>query len=254
METKARVLYLLRILEQYSDEDHPLSTTELIKMLLEQYGISSHRTTIKADVEVLQAYGVDIDVINSTQNKYYIAGRTFELPELKLLIDAVESSKFITEKKSEALVAKLTSFASKHQAEQLKRNLCPTDRIKPDNEMIYYIVDTINEAINSGKKISFLYFEYNVKKEKKLKNAGNPYVFSPYALIWSGDFYYVVGYSEKHNGIGGFRVDRIAKSPTILEDDIIPKPADFNIADYANRYFKCMAVKNAKLPSVAITV
>ena len=94
METKARVLYLLRILEQYSDEDHPLSTTELIKMLLEQYGISSHRTTIKADVEVLQAYGVDIDVINSTQNKYYIAGRTFELPELKLLIDAVESSKF----------------------------------------------------------------------------------------------------------------------------------------------------------------
>ena len=184
METKARVLYLLRILEQYSDEDHPLSTTELIKMLLEQYGISSHRTTIKADVEVLQAYGVDIDVINSTQNKYYIAGRTFELPELKLLIDAVESS------------------------------------------------------INSGKKISFLYFEYNVKKEKKLKNAGNPYVFSPYALIWSGDFYYVVGYSEKHNGIGGFRVDRIAKSPTILEDDIIPKPADFNIADYAKSVFQ----------------
>lgn len=95
----------------------------------------------------------------------------------------------------------------------------------------------INKA-NSGKKISFLYFEYNVKKEKKLKNAGNPYVFSPYALIWSGDFYYVVGYSEKHNGIGGFRVDRIAKSPTILEDDIIPKPADFNIADYAKSVFQ----------------
>ena len=114
METKARVLFLLRILEQYSDEDHPLSTTELIKMLLEQYGISSHRTTIKADVEVLQAYGVDIDVINSTQNKYYIAGRTFELPELKLLVDAVESSRFISEKKRKGLVTKLYDLASIH--------------------------------------------------------------------------------------------------------------------------------------------
>ena len=237
-ENKARLLYVLKLLEQYSDEEHPLTTMDLISMLMDKYGISTHRITLKTDIEILQSFGVDIEVINSTQNKYYIASRVFELPELKLLIDAVESSKFITEKKSEALVAKLTSFASKHQAEQLKRNLCPTDRIKPDNEMIYYIVDTINEAINSGKKISFLYFEYNVKKEKKLKNDGKPYIFSPYALIWSGDFYYVVGYSDKHNSIGGFRVDRISKSPIILEENITPKPSDFNIADYAKSVFQ----------------
>lgn len=238
MDTKARILYLLRILEQCSDEDHPLTTTELISMLSEQYGISTHRITLKTDIETLQSYGIDIEVINSSQNKYYISGRQFEIPELKLLIDAVESSKFITEKKSEVLVTKLTSLVSEHQAKQLKRNLCTIDRIKPDNELIYYIVDAINEAINTGKKISFLYFEYNVKKEKKLKNDGKPYVLSPYSLIWNGDFYYVVGYSEKHNDVGVFRVDRILKSPNILDKDAVLQPENFNISDYTKSVFQ----------------
>lgn len=236
--TKARLLYVLKLLEQYSDEDHPLTTTDLISMLSEKYGISAHRITLKTDIETLQSYGVDIEVINSSQNKYYIASRQFEIPELKLLIDAVESSKFITEKKSEVLVSKLTSLASEHQAKQLKRNLCTTDRIKPDNELIYYIVDAINEAINTGKKISFLYFEYNVKKEKKLKNDKKPYVVSPFSLVWNGDFYYVVGYSEKHKDIGVFRVDRIYKAPTVLKDDAMPKPKDFKIADYTRSVFQ----------------
>ena len=235
---KARLLYVLRLLEQHSDENHPLSTMDLISMLSEQYGISAHRVTLKTDIETLQSFGVDIEVINSTQNKYYIASRQFEIPELKLLIDAVESSKFITEKKSEVLVSKLTSLASDHQAKLLKRNLCTTDRIKPDNEMIYYIVDAINEAINTGKKISFLYFEYNVKKEKKLKNEGKPYVVSPFSLVWNGDFYYVVGYSEKHSDIGVFRVDRIYKSPIVLSDNAVPEPTDFNIADYTRSVFQ----------------
>lgn len=236
--TKVRLLYLLKLLGQYSDEDHPLTTSDLISMLLEQYGISTHRITLKTDIETLQYFGVDIEVISSSQNKYYIASRQFEIPELKLLIDAVESSKFITEKKSELLVSKLTSLASEHQAKQLKRNLCTTDRIKPDNEMIYYIVDAINEAINTGKKISFLYFEYNVKKEKKLKNNRKPYVVSPYSLVWNGDYYYVVGYSEKHNDVGVFRVDRIYKAPSVLNDNAMPKPDNFNIADYIRSVFQ----------------
>lgn len=237
-ESKARLLYVLKLLEQYSDEEHPLTTVDLLSMLMDQYGISTHRITLKTDIETLQSFGVDIEVINSSQNKYYISSRQFEIPELKLLIDAVESSKFITEKKSEVLVSKLTSLVSKHQAKQLKRNLCTTDRIKPDNELIYYIVDAINEAINTGKKISFLYFEYNVKKEKKLKNGGKPYVLSPYSLIWNGDFYYVVGYSEKHKDICVFRVDRILKSPTIIDKDAVPQPEDFNIADYTKSVFQ----------------
>lgn len=236
--TKSRLLHVLRLLEQYSDEEHPLTTTKLISMLSEQFGISTHRITLKTDIETLQSYGIDIEVINSSQNKYYIASRQFEIPELKLLIDAVESSKFITEKKSEVLVTKLTSLASEHQAKQLKRNLCTTDRIKPDNEMIYYIVDAINEAINTGKKISFLYFEYNVKKEKKLKNDRKPYIVSPFSLVWNGDFYYVVGYSEKHKDISVFRVDRIYKAPTVLKENAMPKPDDFNIADYTRSVFQ----------------
>lgn len=236
--TKARLLYVLKLLEVYSDEEHPLTTAELISMLMEKYGISTHRITLKTDIETLQSFGVDIEVINSSQNKYYISNRQFEIPELKLLIDAVESSKFITEKKSEVLVSKLTSLVSEHQAAQLKRNLHTTERIKPDNESIYYIVDAINEAINSGKKISFFYFEYNVKKEKKLKNNGKAYIVSPYSLIWNGDFYYVVGYSEKHKGVCVFRVDRILKSPTVLKDDIVPQPADFNITDYTKSVFQ----------------
>lgn len=238
METKARVLYLLKILEQYSDEEHPLSTTELIAMLMEKYGISTHRITLKTDIETLLSFGIDIEVINSSQNKYYISSRQFEIPELKLLIDAVESSKFITEKKSEVLVSKLTSLASEHQALQLKRNLHTTDRVKPDNEMIYYIVDAINEAINTGKKISFFYYEYNIKKEKKLKNNGKAYIVSPYSLVWNGDFYYVVGYSEKHKDVCVFRVDRILKSPMVLKEDIVPQPKNFNIANYTKSVFQ----------------
>ncbi len=236
--TKTRLLYVLRLLEQYSDEDHPLTTMELISMLSEKYGISTHRITLKTDIETLQSFGIDIEVINSSQNKYYISNRQFEIPELKLLIDAVESSKFITEKKSEVLVSKLTSFASEHQAKQLKRNLCTTDRIKPDNELIYYIVDAINEAINTGKKVSFYYYEYNVKKEKKLKNDGKSYVLSPYSLVWNGDFYYVVGYSEKHKDVCVFRVDRILKAPVVQKEDAVPHPKDFNIADYTKSVFQ----------------
>lgn len=237
-ESKARLLYVLKLLEQYSDEEHPLTTVDLLSMLMDQYGISTHRITLKTDIETLQSFGVDIEVINSSQNKYYISNRLFEIPELKLLIDAVESSKFITEKKSEVLVSKLTSLVSEHQSKQLKRNLCTTDRIKPDNELIYYIVDAINEAINIGKKISFLYFEYNVKKEKKLKNGGKPYILSPYSLIWNGDFYYVVGFSEKHKDVGVFRVDRILRTPIITDKDAVPQPEDFNVADYTKSVFQ----------------
>lgn len=237
-DNKARLLYVLRLLEQYSDEDHPLSTMDLLSMLSEKYGISTHRITLKTDIETLQSFGIDIEVKNSSQNLYYISSRQFEIPELKLLIDAVESSKFITEKKSEVLVSKLTSFVSEHQAKQLKRNLCTTDRIKPSNELIYYIVDAINEAINTGKKISFHYYEYNVKKEKKLKNGGKPYILSPYSLVWNGDFYYVVGYSEKHKDVCVFRVDRILKAPNILKNDAVPQPSDFNIADYTKSVFQ----------------
>ena len=225
--TKARLLYVLKLLEQYSDEEHPLTTADLLSMLMEKYGISTHRITLKTDIETLQAYGVDIEVINSSQNKYYISSRQFEIPELKLLIDAVESSKFITAAKSKELVEKLCTLTSESKRATLVRNVSCEGRIKPGNEKIYYIVDCINEAINQNKKISFYYFRYNVRKEKKLRHEGKPYVITPLHLVWNGDYYYMVGVYDYQQRIGSFRVDRIAKCPEILNEEGTPAPEDF---------------------------
>lgn len=210
MESKPRILYLQKILLERTDEENMLSTTQLINILNDEYGISAHRTTITKDIAALQEFGMDIVVIHSTQSKYFVASRKFELPELKLLIDAVESSKFITSKKSDALIEKIHTMTSAGQVEKLRRNNYVVNRIKPDNEQIYYIIDTINEAINSGKQISFQYYDYTGLKKKVLKNKGEVYKLSPYKLIWCGDYYYVLGYSEKQRKVINFRVDRIA--------------------------------------------
>ena len=236
-DSKLRPLYLAKILYEQTDEEHYLTTVQLINILEEKYGISAHRQTIKSEIELLRKFGIEIEEVKSVQNRYNICSRDFENSELKLLIDAVESAKFITAGKSKELVAKLSSLAGNFGAEKLKRNVCCEGRIKSDNERIYIIVDTINEAINEGKKISFPYFQYNVKKQHQLKHNGEAYVLSPLHLVWNGDFYYLVGVAED-NTIRNFRVDRIAKCPTILEENSSQAPEDFNIDDYINTTFR----------------
>ncbi len=236
-DSKLRPLYLAKILYEQTDEEHYLTTVQLINILEEKYGISAHRQTIKSEIELLRKFGLEIEEVKSVQNRYNICSRDFENSELKLLIDAVESAKFITAGKSKELVAKLSSLAGDFGAEKLKRNVCCEGRIKSDNERIYIIVDTINEAINEGKKISFPYFQYNIKKQHQLKHDGEAYVLSPLHLVWNGDFYYLVGVAE-NNAIRNFRVDRIAKCPTILEENSSQTPEDFNIDDYINTTFR----------------
>lgn len=236
-DSKLRPLYLAKILYEQTDEEHYLTTVQLINILEEKYGISAHRQTIKSEIELLRKFGIEIEEVKSVQNRYNICSREFENSELKLLIDAVESAKFITARKSKELVAKLSSLAGDYGAEKLKRNVCCEGRIKSDNERIYIIVDTINEAINEGKKISFPYFQYNIKKQHQLKHDGEAYVLSPLHLVWNGDFYYLVGVAE-NNAVRNFRVDRIAKCPTILEENSIQAPEDFNIDDYINTTFR----------------
>ena len=206
---RSRILCILKVLRERTDEEHPLSTAELERILREEYGIKAYRITIQKDISALSEAGYDIETIRSTQNKYYFAARTFELPELKLLVDAVESSKFITEKKSRVLVEKLTSMASQHQASALKRNIHIADRIKPQNEQIYYIMDAINDAINQERKISFLYFQYAPGKRKILKNDGET-----------------------------FRVDRIYRTPLVLQEKAVPRPKKYSIADFAEKAFQ----------------
>ena len=184
---RLRIFYLYRIFEQRTDEDHPLTTPEIRDIMMKEHGIYMHRTTVYYDVERLKAAGVDIRCIRSSANKYYLENRKFEIAELKLLIDAVESSRFITETQSNKLTEKLLTLASESSSEKLKRNLHVAGRVKAGNRQIFYIVDAINEAINTGRRISFKYFDYDSRKKERLRNQGNPYTVSQYSLIWNGD-------------------------------------------------------------------
>lgn len=237
-EAKLRPLYLAKILYEHTDEEHYLTTAQLQQMLEERYGIKSYRQTIKSEIQLLCQFGMEIQEVKSTQNRYNVYGRKFDLPELKLLIDAVESSKFITQRKSKELVGKIATLTSEHMAGSIKRNVTCEDRIKPDNERIYLIVDVINQAINENKQISFPYFKYNAKKKKQLRNDGEPYVLTPLHLVWNGDYYYLVGVYENEQRLGNFRVDRIAKCPEILEAEGTPAPDDFDINEYINTTFR----------------
>ena len=212
-EGRVRLLRLLQLLESDSDAEHPISTPDCIRLLKERWDIDAFRITIGRDMEALKMAGYDVQTIHSTQNKYYLGTRTFEQAELKLLIDAVASSKFITAAKSKVLTDKLSAMANVHQAEGLNRNISLTERIKPKNEQIYEYIDVINRAINEKRKISFLYFTWTAAKRKRLKNDGKPYIFSPYTLTWNGDCYYMVGWSDKHEKVATFRVDRMAALP-----------------------------------------
>lgn len=238
IKAKLRPFYVAKMLNERTDEEHYLTIAQIMDILEKEYGISTSRGTVGDDIKALQEFGMEIEVEPSTQNRYYLIGRKFDLPELKLLIDATESARFITKEKSDMLVKKLASLSSSNNASALTRNIDVENRIKAENEKIYYIIDALNEAINRKKKVSFQYFTYNVKKQKKLKYDGFTYVFSPYKLIWNGDYYYVVGYSEKHKGIGSFRLDRMARQPNVLDEDAANPPKGFNLNTYLNSMFR----------------
>ena len=238
IKAKLRPFYVAKMLFERTDEEHYLTIAQIMEILEKEYGIATSRGTVGDDIKVLQEFGMEIEVEPSTQNRYYLIGRKFDLPELKTLIDATESARFITKEKSDALVKKLASLSSLNNASALTRNIDVENRIKAENEKIYYIIDALNEAINRKKKVSFQYFTYNVKKQKKLKYDGYTYIFSPYKLIWNGDYYYVVGYSEKHKGIGSFRLDRMARQPNILDEDAVNPPKGFNLNAYLNSMFR----------------
>ena len=238
IKAKLRPFFIAKMLYEQTDEDHYLTIVQIMEQLEKDYGISTSRGTVGDDIKALQELGVEIAVEASTQKRYYVIGRRFDLPELKTMIDAIESARFIPKEKSAALVKKIGSLTSSHNTVKLVRNVDVENRIKADNEKVYYIMEALNDAINARKKVSFQYFTYNVRKEQKLRHDGYTYVFSPYKLIWNGDYYYVVGYSEKHKGIGSFRIDRIVRQPTILDEDAKQPPRSFDLNDYLNSMFR----------------
>ena len=193
---KLKPLYIMNYLLQNTDEDHPVTVNQIISYL-EAQGISAERKSIYSDIEALQYFGLDIVQAGSGRScGYYVAHRNFELPELKLLVDSVQSSKFITHKKTATLIKKIETLASIHEAQLLNRQVFVKNRIKTMNESIYYNVDEIHNGISKNRKIRFLYFEYNVQKERQYRRNGAYYVVSPFALTWDDENYYMVAYDS----------------------------------------------------------
>lgn len=206
---KLKILYIYDMLKRQSNEEHPVSTQALIDML-KLYGIKAERKSIYDDIEQLLAFGADVIQVRSKKNSgYYLGSREFELPELKLLVDAVQSSKFITESKSRELIHKLEEFTNKYDADFLHRQVYVSERAKTENEKIYYNVDAIHQAIHDNVKIRFVYMEWNTSKELVPRKDGKPYAVSPWALIWQNEYYYLVAYDE--GNIKHFRVDKMGQ-------------------------------------------
>lgn len=207
---KLKILYLAKIMQENTDEEHGLTMAEIIQ-ILENYGVSAERKSIYDDFEVLRTFGIDIEKRTGKTVTYSVVQRDFELPELKLLVDAVQSSKFITHKKSSALIRKIEGLASKYEAKQLQRQVFVANRIKAMNESIYYGVDDIHRAISADRKVKFQYYDWNEKKEKQLRKDGKIYSVSPWALTWDDENYYMIAYDDESGIIKHYRVDKMIK-------------------------------------------
>ncbi len=205
---KGKLLYVMEALLHESDENHPLSMEDLLRYL-EEKGIRAERKSIYSDIETLQAFGLDVHGTRGRTAGYYVGEREFELPEIKLLIDSVQSSKFITERKTMQLIRKLAGLMSVHEAALMKRQMYVKNRIKSMNESIYYNVDALHQAIAADKQIEFRYSSYTITKEKKFRRGGRPYRVSPLALSWAEENYYLIAYEAETDKIKHFRVDKM---------------------------------------------
>ena len=204
---KLKIFYILDYLNRNSHEKHPVRTSELMEMLQNQHNISCDRKTVYSDIAALQDYGVDIVSVPGKNGGYFIATRNFELPELKLLIDAVQSSRYLTEKKSRELIEKLCKECSVHDARLMRRDVLVSGRVKSMNETIYYNVDTIQEAISLNRKIRFRYFDWGIDGQRRYREKS--YEASPYGLCQDNENCYLLAYSPRH-GVTSYRVDRMA--------------------------------------------
>ena len=233
---KLKILYILDYLQKNSHREHPVRAAELIAMLESEHDISCDRKTIYSDIAALQDYGVDIVSLPGKNGGYYIASRNFELPELKLLIDAVQSSRFLTEKKSRELIGKLCSQCSVHDARLMRRDVLVSGRVKSMNETIYYNVDAIQEAIAQNRQITFRYFDWDLGGKRKYRD--RDYQASPYGLCQDNENCYLLAHSPRH-GVTSYRVDRMTDI-RLTEENRIPCPelTGKALAEHANRLFQ----------------
>ena len=236
---KLKLLYLIKILSEKTDENHCMTAGKLIEELA-RYDIKAERKSIYDDIDCLIQYGYDIVSVKArVGGGYYLAGRDFELPELKLLVDAVQASRFITQKKSKELIHKIEKLAGPYDAKKLQRQVLVAGRIKAENESIYYNVDEIHKAIQENEPISFLYMEWNVNKELMPRKAGDRYEASPLALTWKDENYYLIAYDNKEQKIKHFRVDKMSKIKSLTGEmrKGLEEFEKIDIAEYTNKTF-----------------
>ena len=232
---KLKLLCLCKILWEQTDEEHVLTTPQLIEHLA-AWDIKAERKSIYSDMEALRQFGLDIQCRKGHAPGWFLGERPFQPAELKLLVDAVQASRFITQRKSGELIHKLEAQASLHQARQLQRQVYVDRRAKTMNETIYYTIDKLHTAIANRKTVSFLYFEYNIRKEKMYRHDGRRYTVSPAGLIWDNENYYLVGYDHHSGEMRHYRVDKM-DDLTILCLPRTGVPERFDMADYAGKHF-----------------
>ena len=232
---KLKILYILDYLQKNSHQDHPVRTSELLSML-EEHDIVCDRKTVYSDIAALLDYGVDILSIPGKNGGYYIASRNFELPELKLLIDAVQSSRFLTEKKSRELIEKLCSQCSVHDARLMRRDVLVSGRVKSMNESIYFNVDAVQEAIAQNKQITFRYFDWDLGGKRKCRDKS--YQASPYGLCQDNENCYLLAHSLRH-GVTSYRLDRMSNIRLTGESRTpCPELTGKALVEHASRLFQ----------------
>lgn len=241
---KLKILYILDYLKRNSHADHPVGAKELISML-ESHGIACDRKSVYSDIRALQDYGTDIETLHGKGGGFYIASRNFELPELKLLVDAVQSSRFLTEKKSRELISKLCTECSEDEARLIRREVLVSGRVKSMNESIYYNVDTIQEAIGQNRQISFRYFDWGIDGKRKYRDKS--YTASPYGLCQDNENYYLLALSPRH-GVTSYRVDRMER---IRLEDVprtpCPELTGDGLTRYASRMFQMFSGESTEV-------
>lgn len=233
---KLKMMYLAKILMEQTDEEHTITVPKMIAEL-SKLGISAERKSIYDDLEYLRLFGLDICSNKTRTTNYYIASRDFELPELKLLVDSVQSSKFITHRKSMELISKIERLTSRENAKKLQRQVFITNRVKTVNEQIYYNVDKIHEAIAANKQITFKYFNLDVNKKKVYRKDGGLYTESPVALTWDDENYYLITYKEKYDNYTHYRVDKM-ETIELTEDDRVLSSKPFDLSVYSKTMFQ----------------
>ena len=242
---KLKIMYLAKILLEQTDEEHTITVPEMISELA-KLGISAERKSIYDDLEYLQLYGLDICSNKTRTTNYYVASRDFELPELKLLVDSVQSAKFITHKKSMDLISKIEKLTSHENAKKLQRQVFITNRLKTLNEQIYHNVDKIHEAIAQNKQITFKYFSIDPSKKKVYRKNGELYKESPVALTWDDENYYLITYKEKYDRYTHYRVDKMEQIE-LCEDARVLSDKPFDISAYSKSMFQMFSGEESEV-------